>query len=445
MGFAESRDYEQTAKAINSCWAPQAQEQRQEQIMAEFQLVRVARKSSPPRLENVSAEVARELKASGIVIPPGTRIAIAVGSRGIQNLCAIVGETVRWVASQGGIPFIIPAMGSHGGATATGQRQILESYGITREGVGAPVVSSMEVVELPRGNLKVPVYFDREAFSAAGTIVINRVKPHTDYHGPHESGLAKMIAIGLGKEHQARIIHSHGVRGLRDLMPEVARQSLRHNNVLLGLAIVENRNDETLLIKALPAPELLAKDRELLEIARSSMPRLPVAELDTLIVDEIGKNISGLGLDPNVIGRLKISGEAEPESPRIKMIIIRSLSKESHGNACGMGLADIMTRRLFDQVDFGSTYSNIVTSGFFERGKMPLLAETDEQAMRWADRGSGVHDAGAARIIRIRDTLHLEEMQVSPAVLDEISGTGDFEVREEVTPLFDEDGGLAQW
>lgn len=413
--------------------------------MVEFRLIRVARKASPPRLNDIAGEVARELAASAVSIAPGSRIAIAVGSRGIQNLRLIVRETVGWVLSQGGIPFIVPAMGSHGGATAAGQRHILESYGIKQEETGAPVVSSMEAEELPRAELEVPVYFDREALSAAGTIVINRVKPHTDYHGVHESGLAKMVAIGLGKEMQARILHSHGVRGLRDLMPEVARQSLRHNNVILGLGIVENRNDETLLVKAVAAQDLMEKDQELLVIARSSMPSLPVEDLDILIIDQIGKNISGLGLDPNVIGRLKISGEAEPDCPRIKMIVVRDLSRESHGNACGIGLADIMTRSLFDQIDFGSTYGNIITSGFFERGKMPLVAESDLQAMQWAVRGSGVLDAGEARIIRIRDTLHLEEMQVSPSLLEEISGTGDFKVMEETAPLFGDTGRLAPW
>jgi hypothetical protein len=414
-------------------------------LMADFRLIRAARNLPPPRLEDIAGEVNRELEASGVAIHPGTRIAIAVGSRGIRNLPAIVRETVRWVSAKGGDAFIVPAMGSHGGATAEGQRRILESYGITREETGAPVVSSMEVVELPRGELEVPVYFDREALSASSTILINRVKPHTDYHGPHESGLAKMVSIGLGKERQARILHSFGVRGLRDLMPEVARQSLRHNNVILGLAIIENRNDETLLIKAVPALEFLAEDRELLQIARSCMPRLPVRELDILVVDEIGKNISGLGLDPNVIGRLKIAGEPEPESPRIKMIVARSLSTESHGNACGIGLADIMTRRLFDQIDFESTYGNIVISGFFERGKLPLVARDDLQAIQWAVRGSGSFDSGESRIMRIRDTLHLEEVQVSPSLIGEVSATGEFDLEEEVLPLFDEDGRLAPW
>ena len=297
---------------------------------------------STHRLENVASELKAQLQACAAALPPkaairpGARIAIAVGSRGIAHLVEIVRQVAAWVKSQGAEPFIVPAMGSHGGATAAGQRKVLEGYGLTEAAVGAPIVSSMDVVELPQGDAEVPVYYDAAAHAADGTIVINRIKPHTSFHGRHESGLMKMIAIGLGKHAQALAIHNLGVRGLREVMPQVARQALRSANILLGVAIVENANDETMIVRAIPAGCIAEEEPALLEIARAQMPRLPVPELDLLIVDEMGKDISGLGMDTNVIGRLKIPGQPEPERPRIRVIYVRDLTDATHGNAVGM-------------------------------------------------------------------------------------------------------------
>ena len=391
-------------------------------------MTRVRQRFAADKLDDVAGALRAELAASGVSVKRGARIAIAVGSRGVANLPLIVRETVAWVKAQGGQPFLVPAMGSHGGATADGQRAVLEGYGITEAAVGAPIVSAMDVVELPRGEVEVPVYFDKQAAAADGVIAINRIKPHTSFRGPYESGLMKMLAVGLGKQAGTQAIHQLGVAGLRDTMPRVARQILRQGKILLGVGIVENGFDETMLVRAIPGAQIPDKEPELLARATDAMASLPVEELDVLIVDEIGKNISGTGVDTNIIGRLKIYGQPEPETPRIRIIVVRDLSAASHGNAYGVGLADIITRRLFSKIDFPATYANIVATGFVERGKVPLIAETDRDALTIALRGCEPRDPSQARIIRIRNTLHLDEIHVSPAVLNAIGNRGNIEV-----------------
>lgn len=393
-------------------------------------------------LSNVQGEVDRQLRACGVTIRSGSRIAVAVGSRGIANLVAIVRQVVQWVKQAGGEPFIVPAMGSHGGATAEGQRRLLEDYGLTEEGCGAAIRSSMAVVQLPADDAGVGVYFDEQAAGADGTIVINRVKPHTSFHGPYESGLMKMIAIGLGKHAQALAIHDLGVPGLREVMPKVARAILRHGNILLGLAIVENAYDQTMLVRAIPASRISDEEPPLLDLARANLPRLPVDDIDILIVDQIGKDISGVGMDTNVIGRLKIPGQPEPQSPRIRMIVACDLSPGTHGNALGIGLADVTTRRLFEKIDLAATYANVVTTTFLERGKIPIIARTDREALQIAMRGCGLADARTARIVRLRNTLRLDELLVSPAVAQELQGRGGIEANVAATELFDRQGCL---
>ena len=405
-------------------------------------MFRIRQRFSRPQVDDVAVAVQIELLASGVGIFPGERIAIAVGSRGIANLPVLVRETVAWVRERGGEPFIVPAMGSHGGATAAGQTQVLADYGIVEASVGAPVRSSMEVVELPRGESPVPVYFDRLASEADGVILINRIKPHTSFHARYESGLIKMLAIGLGKQAQALAIHALGVEGFHVVMPQVALQILGHANVRLGLAVIENAYDETLLVRALPAADIAGEEPLLLEAARRNMPCLPVGRADVLIVDEIGKNVSGLGMDPNIIGRLKIRGQPEPEWPDLRMIVIRDLTPETRGNAAGMGLADIITRRAYDKIDYKATYANVLTTGNLERAKVPVIADSDQDALRLAFCAAGMPSVRDARIIRIRNTLHLDELHVSTAVLKDVAGRDDVAVMGEVLPVFGEDGSL---
>jgi hypothetical protein len=391
------------------------------------------------RIQDLPAHLAAQLEFSGVSIPGGARIAIAVGSRGIRDLQTVVQGVVGWVRQQGGEPFLVPAMGSHGGATAEGQQAVLEHYGVTEELVGAPIRSSMEVVELPHADCPVPVYFDRYASEADGTIVINRVKPHTDYHGPYESGLMKLMVIGLGKHAQALAVHSYGVRGLRDIMPVVARQVLAHANILLGVAIVENEYDRTCALEAIPASRIPDREPALLAMARSRMASLPVDELDLLIVDEMGKDISGTGMDSNVIGRMLIAGETEPAAPRIGRIVVRGMSRGSEGNAAGIGFADVVHRRLRDAVDWAATYENTVTSTFLLRAKIPVTAETDAEMLAIALRSLGPLPLEELRLARIRSTLALDTLVMSQAAIDTARESGRIEVVDTVGQVWEGD------
>jgi len=332
-----------------------------------------------------------------------------VGSRGIANLPAIVNEVVVWVREHAAEPFIVPAMGSHAGATSDGQRKLLEDFGIASE----LIESSMEVVELEPGT-----FMDKAAFESDGVIVINRVKPHTSFHGRYESGLMKMIAIGLGKHAGAVAIHRLGIPGLRDEMPEVARQVLATGRILFGVALVENPREETLAVKAIAASRIPEEEPALLELARANMPRLPVDDLDVLVVDEIGKEISGTGMDTNVIGRLRIVGEDEPPSPRIKRIVVRDVRGDS---AYGIGLADVTTWQLVAKANWEITRTNVETSGFTLRGVLPRIAETDAEAVEWALRAG-------PRVARIKNTQRLEMLIVSDSVCKEIEGRDTIEV-----------------
>jgi len=410
-----------------------------------LRLVRADVQFPRPQIADVRGTVAAELAASRGVFPAKGTVAVAVGSRGIANISAIVKTAVATLRSWGLAPFIVPAMGSHGGATADGQRQLLADYGVTADAMACEIRSSMDVVELDRGDLLHGLFTDRHASGADGVLLINRIKPHTDFHGAYESGLAKMAVIGLGKERQAIEMHRFGVPGLRDGVPRAARRLLGMGKILAGLGIVENAYDETMALEVIPASALMEREPALLEMARANMPRLPASTLDVLIVDRLGKNISGTGLDTNVIGRMRIAGEPEPASPHIRAIVVTDLTAASHGNATGTGLADVITRRLFDKIDVGVTYTNVFTSGFPERGKMPIVAPTDADAYLCGLRSCGPIEPGAERVARIRDTLHPGELYVSPAVCDQLRGRTDVLVADEPREMFGEDGALLEF
>jgi hypothetical protein len=399
-------------------------------------MTRVRQRFESPKLDDVAGALRRELSAVADAIRPGETIAVAVGSRGMANLPLLARETVDWLRWRGAQPFIVPAMGSHGGATAEGQRDVLATLGVTEQTAGAPVRCSMDVIELPRGDLPCAVFFSSLAAAADGVVLINRVKPHTSFHGPHESGLLKMIAVGLGNHQGARAIHRLGVAGLREVMPRLAHHILRTGHIRLGIAVVENARDETAAVRVAAAGQIAARDAELLELARDWMPRLPVESLDVLIVDELGKDISGSGLDTNLIGRIRIAGQPEPDRPRIRMIVARALSAATRGNAYGVGLADVITRRLHGQIDWPATYANVLTTGFLERGKIPIIAGSDREALDIAWRGCQPLEPAAARVIRIRNTLRLDELHVSPAVLAELRGQPCIEIAGPVHPVF---------
>lgn len=407
-------------------------------------MVAVRQRFERKRIEDVDGAVREQLDR---VLPEslaGRRIAVAAGSRGIRNIAVILRAVVAGLRRRGACPFLVPAMGSHGGATAAGQIEVLESLGITAAFCEAPVRSSMEVCPIGETEDGVPVYMDRHAWEDSdGVIVVNRVKPHTDFHGPYESGLMKMAAIGLGKHAQALVLHALGVPGLREVMPRVARMVLGSGKILCGIAVLENAYDETAEIEALTPEAIPVREPELLARSRALLPRLPVDDIDLLIVDAMGKDFSGTGMDTNIIGRMRVRGEPEPERPRIKTIFVRDLSAASHGNALGSGLADLTTRRLFDKIDFRVTNENLITSTFLARGQIPMVLDHDRAAVEAALRANWGVAPESARIVHIANTLELERVRVSEALVAELSGRSDIEILGAPEPLrFDAAGNL---
>ena len=347
-------------------------------------MFKVRQKFSAPSLDNVPQAIRDQLNALGLPHGlAGARIAVAVGSRGITNLQAIVRATVDWLKSKGAAPFIVPAMGSHGGATAEGQEQVLAEYGVTQAGVGVPIVSSMEVVEVGAMG-SIPVFLDKRAHQADGIVLINRIKSHTQFRSDIESGLLKLISIGLGKDRMAGIIHSYGMRGMVELIPEAARVVLAKEKVLFGLAIVENAYKQTATIRALHPAEMEREEKVLLRQAKDLMPTLPADRLDLLIIDEIGKEISGPGMDSSIHGRIMLHGYPDPEKPDINLLAVLDLTKATMGNAMGLGVADLTTERLVKKIDWQKTYVNTIIGGFPVQGKIPMFFATDRELLQAA-------------------------------------------------------------
>lgn len=407
----------------------------------------IKQKFEGPNVKEIEAEVHSQLSNIELSSPltTGMRIAITAGSRGIANIALITKAVVDWLKAKGTDPFIVPTMGSHGGATAEGQIEVLESLGITEAYCGAPVVSSMEVVNIGNTDAGTKVYMDKNAWEADGIILLSRIKVHTDFKSPVgiESGLMKMAAIGMGKHKQALILHTHGVHGIRDLMPEVARVVLAKAKILCGIGIYENAYEQTAKIEVIPTARIEERERALLLESAALMPKLIVDELDLLYVDKIGKNYSGTGMDTNIIGRMRILGVDEPEFPKIKYIIAGDLSEESHGNALGIGLADLTTKRLFNKIDFTIMNENVITSSFLHRAMIPIVMDNDREAFKAALRSTWGVAPEKARIIRISNTLHLETMHVSEAIYHEIKNSPSIIIERELLELeFDKDGNM---
>lgn len=407
-----------------------------------MRLHKIRQRFDRTRLEDPRATLRSHLVALDAMVRPGSHIAIAAGSRGIDNLALVARELSAYLKARGAMPFVVPAMGSHGGATAEGQAEILKVYGISEEAIGAPVRSAMSVVELPSEGSPVRLFMDKHVHEADGAILINRIKPHTDYHGRYESGLMKMALIGLGKLEGARAVHDFGVHGLRELIEPGAARVLSTGKILAGVALVENALHQTIHIEVLKADAIAREEPRLLALAKRHMPSLPFAAIDVLIVDRMGKDISGVGIDPNITGRIGVAGQHDEAAPRVGAMMVSDLTSGTHGNAIGVGLADVITRRLFDKIDYASTYANVITSSFLERGKIPVVADTDRQAFDIALRSCGYVPEGRERIVRIPDTLHLEEVYVSTALLGELSDRGAIDIIGRGADLFDDAGGL---
>lgn len=406
-------------------------------------VVKVRQKFPRPRVEDIEAALREQLNKEEISasIRPGMSVALTAGSRGVAEIDTILRVLVSILKEMDAEPFIVPAMGSHGGATAEGQVEILESLGVTEESCGAPIRSSMDVVELGTTDRGVPVYMDRIASEADGVVLVNRIKAHTDFRSNIESGLVKIASIGLGKHKQALALHGYGVEGIRDFMVEVGEKVLSSGHILFGVATVENAYDEPAIIEAIPPAEVQAREAELLAEYMQLMPSLPVSEIDVLYVDALGKNYSGTGMDTNVIGRFRILGIDEPEKPNVKYVIVGDISKESHGNALGIGLADLTTRRLADQVEHKAMNENVLTSTFIERAKIPMTMANDEEAIKAAVRCNWGVPPEETRFVRIPNTLHLEYLHVSENLVDEVLATADAEVvGGPEDPRFDTEG-----
>ncbi len=397
-------------------------------------MVEVKQKLSAIKVEDYISEIRRELRKKGLhkKIRSGMKIAITAGSRGIAHYREILATVVDEVRRAGGEPFLVPAMGSHGGATPEGQLQVLKSLGITPESVGAPIYSSMEVDEVGRLDNGVPVYVDRIALRSDGIIVVGRVKPHTDFKGKIESGLMKMMAIGLGKQKGAETIHYYQSEGYHKIMPAAARLIMEKTPILLGLAIVENAYHEIAIVKALEPHEIEREEMKLLEKAKEMLARIPFKEIDVLIVDEIGKDISGVGMDTNVTGRFWLPGEREPEAPKIKRIVVLDLTEGTHGNAIGIGLADITTKRVISKIDYEATFVNSLTQGSTETARIPLFLPNDRDAIVAAIRTCGPINPREAKIVRIKNTLELERFWISESLAEIVKTDRELSERIEI-------------
>ncbi|MDL2271537.1 nickel-dependent lactate racemase [Desulfovibrio sp. OttesenSCG-928-I05] len=400
-------------------------------------------------ISDVAAAVLDTLEASAIRerVYPGMTVAVGVGSRGVANLPVIVRSVIDWLHGKGAKPFIIPAMGSHGGVDAASQKSLLAEYGVTEERMDCPVRSSMDAVHLASLSDDLEVFCDPYAAEADGIFVINKIKPHNAFRAANESGIVKMLAIGLGKQKGAASCHKYGFERIAERLASVAGYMMQHQNdrgarsVLGGLALVENRNHATCRIEAVPVEDMFARDAALLELAWEKMARLPVDRLDGLILDEMGKNISGSGMDPNVLGRYTVPFLRG--GPVINKIAVLRLTPESEGNAIGMGLADCISRRLYDAIDFENVYANALTSTVLFGSRTPCTLPSDRDVVRAVVRTCNGGGPDAIRLIRARSTLHLDILDASPALVPELLEKG-WVAQGEATPMdFDAEGNLS--
>jgi hypothetical protein len=395
-------------------------------------------------IKDVPAGLREQLGKAGVGdrIKPGMRIAIAVGSRGVAEIPTLARVTAEEIKRRGGHPFIVPGMGSHGGATAEGQKDVLANLGVTEASAGCEILSSMEVVELGRLPVGLPVYMDKYAYGADGIVVINRVKPHTAFRGPNESGVAKMITIGLGKQKGAESCHAYGFGVAAEFIPAMARITLAKAPILFGVATVENAYDHIAKIVAMPASELIDTDAALLLEAKAGMARICFDDpIDVLIIDQIGKDISGDGADPNIMGRYPTPFASG--GPKVSKMVILDLTEATHGNANGIGHAEFTTRKLVNKIDFPMTYANCLTSTVAQPGKLPIILDDDRDAILAAMKTCNARDLTQARVVRIKDTLRIGEIYISESMLAEAATTPEIEV---ISPpaemVFDAAGNL---
>jgi len=410
-------------------------------------VVRVQQNFDASHITDIPKTVSQQIGKLGLQgrLKPGQTVAITGGSRGVANIAVILRSIVDELRKLDVRPFIIPAMGSHGGGTAEGQRLVLEHYGITEASMGVPIRATMETTQVGETPQGIPVFLDNYALEADHVVVVNRVKPHTDFDGDIESGLCKMMAIGLGKHTGAIHYHRANIKhGYYTVITNVSRVVRANCEILFGLGIVENAYDETAVIEAMLTPEIENSERRLLAIAKSSLARIPFDQGDVLVVDEMGKNISGAGMDTNVIGRNVSQRERGPIKPWFTRIFVRDLTEESNGNAVGIGLADLVSRRLVNKIDYSPTYINAITSTNVEAARVPVTFDTDREAMETAFSTCG-NSLEACRMIWIKNTLKLDQFIATEALLDEIGSKPHLKVLEQLGELsFDGKGNLPE-
>ena len=410
-------------------------------------LARVTQRIPQPRVDDVPATVRRALLGSRLRerIKPGGTVAVGVGSRGIGSIAVVARTAVDTLAEMGFRPFIVAAMGSHGGATSDGQRELLAGYGVTTETMGVPVRTEMDSEVVGTSPIGLPIYFDRNALGADGIVLLNRVKPHTDFHAAHESGILKMLVIGLGKRSGAEQIHRLGLRGMKEVLPAVGKHLVEATKFALGLAILENAEDEPADIVAIEPETIFAVEPVLLDRARNLMGRLPFEQIDVLIVGELGKNYSGAGMDPNVIGRLMVETQPDFARPVVTRLAVLDVSDESHGNAVGVGFADLTTDRLVSRLDPTPFRINTLTSCFLERARIPIALPTDREVIAAAVQTCWRVDPSQARIVVIPNTLEVKTLWVSPALEEEVKAHPHLTRETEYSPMvLDSSGTLDQ-
>lgn len=379
------------------------------------QVAKVRQRFDGTELSDVPERVRRSLEEQNISIPQGGRIAITAGSRGIDQYVPVMKSIVDFIKEKGGKPFIVPSMGSHGGATAEGQAEVLRHYGVTEESTGAPVVSSMETVQIGETDRGLGVFIDKNAYEADGIVIFNRIKPHTSFRGDYESGLVKMLAIGLAKQKGAEATHFLRYENMAENIVSVGRIALEKLNIVAGVYTIENGYNHVAEAGALKGSEILDKEPGLLQKAWSKMPRIALDEIDVLIVGEIGKEISGTGMDTNIVGRFHTN--AAGGGPNTIKLGVLDVTDKSEGNANGMGLADFMPRRMVERVDFASTYVNTLTSTEPSSSRMPMVLDDDRRVIQAAIKLCGQVNEDDIRMVLIRSTKFLDEVYMSKAAV----------------------------
>lgn len=410
-------------------------------------LARVRQSIPQPRLADVPGTVRRLILESRLKerVKPGGTIAVGVGSRGITVIPTVAKAAVDALKEMGFRPFIVAAMGSHGGATPEGQRELLAGYGVTPEAMGVEVRTDMDTVVVGTSPIGLPIYFDKNAYEADGIVLLNRVKPHTDFHATFESGVLKMMVIGLGKRQGAEQVHKLGLRGMKEVLPAVGRHLIQHTKFALGLAILENADDVPAEIVPVDPDTILDVEPGLLNRARELMARLPFDQIDVLVIGELGKNYSGAGIDPNVTGRLMIETQNDFERPVVTRMAVLDVSEESHGNIVGVGFADLTTERLVSKLDIDAFRINVLTSCCLERARIPITLPTDRDVFESALQTCWRIEPSQARLVIIPNTLELSTLWVSPALADEVKAHPHLELETDFAPIpFSSDGFLDQ-